>query len=371
MTQLLTFSRQQSFKNCRKAHWYGYELGLRRINDAKALRMGSAFHCGVEKLGKGESLGAACDAVRKCYDRPDVFDEYEWAIELETVLRLVCAYQWRWESHKLEYLAVEQSFELPLLNPETGKRTTSFNLAGKIDGIVRMEDGRIAVKETKLLGDDIGGDSPLWRRLRMDHQISLYIHAARRKGFAAETVLYDVARKPTIAPTEIALTDELGAKIVLDKFGDRVRTERGQYRQTGDAEKGYVLQKRKMTPEEWGDKLSSDIAERPDFYFQRQEVPRLDADIDEYVAELWDIQQTIRDAQKNNKHFRTVSKNTCSYCSYFDLCSGNIQIGKVAPEGFEFLNDPHPELERTNEHSNATSETPATEACTTGSQSYW
>ena len=368
MKQLMTFSRQDCFKSCRRKHYYAYELALRRTTDAKALRMGSNFHQGVETLGKGGTLAEACEAVRAKYDRPDVFDPYEWDIERETVLRLVCAYQWRWESHRLEYLAVEQSFELPLLNPKTGKRTTSFNLAGKIDGIVRMEDGRIAVKETKLFGDDIGQDAPLWRRLRMDQQISLYMHAARRIGFNVDAVLYDVARKPTIGPTSIAVTDELGAKIVLDKHGDRVRTDRGQYRQTGDKEKGYTLQTRQMTPDEWGEKLSSDIAERPDFYFQRQEVPRLEQDLEEYQRELWQIQQDVRDAQKNGLWYRTVSKQTCSFCSYFDLCSGNSPIGNVAPDGFEFLKDLHPELERQNDERSSTTQTTSIESTATTSE---
>jgi radical SAM protein with 4Fe4S-binding SPASM domain len=126
-----------------------------------------------------------------------------------------------------------------------------------------------------------------------------------------------------------------------------------------------------MQPSEWGDKLSSDIAERPDFYFQRQEVPRLEQDLDEYQNELWQIQQDLRDAQKNNLWYRTVSKTSCQYCSYFDLCSGGQPLSKVAPDGFEFVSDCHPELERTNERS--APETPAAETvpATNRQESYW
>lgn len=375
--QLLTHSRQNSFKTCRRQHYLAYELGLRRTTDAKALRMGSAFHNGVEVLGKGGTLEAACEAVRKCYDRPDVFDPYEWDIERETVLRLVCAYQWRWSNHPLEYLAVEQSFELPLLNPETGKATSLFNLAGKIDGIVRMEDTRQAVKETKLFGDDIGPDSELWRRMRIDHQVSLYMTAARRLGYPVETVLYDVARKPTIKPSSIAITDELGAKIVLDSRGERVRTAKGDWRQTGDSDKGYVLQSRPMTADEWGDKLTNDIAERPDYYFQRVEVPRMDQDLSEYESEIWEIQQTIRAAQKSGRWYRTVGKNSCGFCSYFDICASGKTIVADAPppEGFEFVVDLHPELIGENDErpSSSTETAPATtsSAAASGESSYW
>lgn len=371
--QLLTHSRQDCFKTCRRKAFFAYELGLRRTTDAKALRMGSAFHNGVEVLGKGGDIAQACEAIRKYYDRPDVFDPYEWSIELETVLRLVCAYEWRWHSHPLEYLAVEKSFELPLVNPETGKPTSLFNLAGKIDGIVRMEDGRQAVKETKLFGDDIGPDSELWRRMRIDHQVSLYMTAARRLGFPVDTVLYDVARKPTIKPSSIAITDELGAKIVLDADKQRVRTAKGDWRQTGDTDKGYVLQQRQMTADEWGDKLSNDIAERPDFYFQRVEVPRMDQDLSEYESEIWEIQQTIRAAQKSGRWYRTVNKQTCSFCAYFDICASGKTIDPAAPppEGFEFVVDVNPELERTDVHSSTTETAPAETSATVSSQADW
>lgn len=372
MKELLTHSRQDAFKTCRKRHYFAYELGLRRIDDAKALRMGSAFHDGIEQLGNGASLDAACQAVRDRYGAcPVLFDAYGWDIEVETVLRIVCAYQWRWESSELEYVAVEQMFELPLSNPATGKRTTSFNLAGKIDAIVRI-DGRLAVKESKLLGDDIGVDSPLWRRLRIDHQISLYMLAARKLGYPVETVLYDVARKPTIQPSSVPVLDELGAKIVLNERGERVRTERGQWRQTGDKEKGYVLQTRPMTVDEWGDKLTNDISERPDFYFGRVEVPRLDQDLAEYEAELWEIQLAIRDAQKSGHWYRTVNKNTCGYCPYFDVCTSGIKLNGIPPEGFEFVYDRHPELGRmTDGNSDSTETTPAGAATERQPESYW
>lgn len=373
MKELLTHSRQDCFKTCRKRHHFAYELGLRRIDDAKALRMGGAFHEGIERLGKGSDLATACQAVRDKYGPcPVMLDSYEWAIEIETVLRLVCAYQWKWEAGQIEHIAVELQFELPLINPDTGKKTPNWNLAGKIDAIIRMEDGRLAVKESKLLGDDISVESDLWRRLRIDHQISLYMLAARGLGYAVDTVLYDVTRKPTIGPSAVPVLDELGAKIVLNASGQRVMTEKKQWRQTGDKERGYVLQTRPMTVDEWGDKLTADISERPNFYFARVEVARLDQDLDEYKAELWDIQQTIREAQKKNRWYRTVNKQTCSYCPYFQICANAREIGTVAPEGFEFVYDRHPELGRMTDGNSSTAETStAGTTASTEFQSYW
>lgn len=355
MPELLTHSRQASFKECRRKHQLAYEIGLRSTNDSKALRQGSAFHAGVEALGNGKPLADAVEAARSHYLHcPLMFDFYLWEIERETVERLVCAYEWRWATMPLKYLAVELPFHLPLVNPETGKPTPSFDLAGKIDAIVELEDGRLAVKETKLLGDDIGPDSDLWRRMRIDHQISLYIHAARRLGYPCDTVLYDVARKPGIKPEAVPVLDGAGAKIVLDAYGNRVKTKTGVWRQTGSKEDGYILQARPQTPAEWGEKLTADICERPDYYFQRQEVPRLDSDLEEYQQELWEIQRTIREAQKSGHHFRTVSKN-CVFCPYFDsVCHRSVDPNGYPPEGFEFVKDRNPELLGESNDSNST-----------------
>lgn len=351
--QLLTHSSMAAFKECRRKFYYSYQLGLRRIDDSRALRMGSAFHAGIAALNTG-GIQEACNIVRDAYARcPEQFDLYEWQIECETILRLVCAYDWRWSVSPLEYVVTEGAFQIPLTNPATSAPSQIFDLAGKIDGIVRLEDGRLAVKETKTVSEDLSIGSDYWRRLRIDHQISLYIHAARQANYPVDTVLYDVVRKPSISPTAVPLVDENGVKIVLDAAGERVKNKDGKtWRQTSDTEKGFVLQTRPMTVEEWGNKLSEDIAARPDFYFARVEIPRLDQDIEEFRTELWDVQGTIRAAQRGEHWYRTVGRN-CQFCPHFDHCSTGQRIDPSNPPmGFQIVSDIHPELER-NKHAPA------------------
>jgi len=306
--------------------------------------MGSAYHLGIEVLIK-QGLDEAVEAVRNSYLGVSAFDLYDLSCECETVVRLLCGYQWRWEESGISHLEAERGFRLSLTNPATGKVSRLFDLAGKIDGVIQLEDARIAVRECKLLGEDIDPSADLWRRLRIDQQISLYVIAGRRLGYDVATVLYDVTRKPTIKPTAVPVLDELGAKIVLDKYGQRVKTERGLWRQTGDVNQGYVLQTRQPTVDEWGDKLTKDLGERPDHYYARVEIPRLDGDLREFEKELWDVQQTLRDAQTTGRHFRTVSKE-CVFCPYFEPCTtGYDPTRSLVPEGFEFVEDIHPELE--------------------------
>lgn len=345
--QLLTHSRKQSFKVCRKADWFRYELKIRPTVDAKALRMGSAYHAGLEVLALGGTIDMACQEAREAYSEcPEGYEQLWWDYERETVECLLCGYQWRWANEQLEHLAPEKSFTIPLVNPETGKQSINWQDAGKIDGIVKLQDGRLAVRECKLLGDDISMDSDLWRRMRIDPQVSQYIHGARSIGFEVDTVLYDVTRKPTIEPTKVPICDELGCYIVLDANGERVKTKTGTWRTTSDKERGYVRQEREMTPQEWGEKLTNDIVERHDFYYARVEVPRLDADILTYRQESWEIAKTIRDAQLNDRWFRTVSPHTCKFCPYFALCStGDFDPNGVLPEGLTRVTEVHQELE--------------------------
>lgn len=344
--QLLTHSRQQAFKSCRKRHWFAYELALRPIVDAKALRMGSAWHAGLDEWKTSGSADHAIEHVEWYYSQAMLGDNDTEAVALEmaTVKALLVGYIWRWQASPLEVIASEQAFRLPLVNPETGGRSTVFDVAGKIDGVVKLEDRRKAVEEHKLISDDIAVGSDYWQRLQIDHQITLYVYAARQLGHDVATVLYDVARKPTIRPNPVAVVDDLGAKIVLDANGNRVKTEKGLWRQTGSEKDGYTLQTRPMTPDEWSKRLIDDIGERPDFYFSRVEIPRLDSEIDECLAELWDIQQTIRDAQNKCRWYRTVGKDTCSWCPYFGLCASKWTPEAALPEGFQFVSNVNPEL---------------------------
>ncbi len=345
--QLLTHSRGASFKGCRRRHFWEYEVKFRKETDAKPLRMGSAGHDGLDALKIGGSTTDAVLAVRKHYATcPEGVDDYDWAIEQETVECLVFMYEWRWRDAKIVTIATEKSFRLPLTNPATGAATPLFDFAGKIDGWVILEDGRKAIIEHKFISDDLKQDSDFWRRLQLDSQPTGYIWAGRFLDWPAETILYDCIRKPSIKPTPIPLLDLDGLKVVMDGADERVMTNAGKPRQSADKAKGWVLHTRPMTRGEWSTKLIDDITARPEFYYQRREIARLDSDIEEFLFELWDLQKTLREAQRENRWYKTVGRDSCPYCAFFGLCSSRFDpsTGEV-PEGFVKVDNCHPELD--------------------------
>jgi len=352
---VLTNSRLSCAKSCRRKHYFRYELGVRPQSDAVYFRIGGAFHKGVELRRKGLDQDAAILEAVASYETLPGWAKtpeqiHDWMTERETVVSMLAGYFWRWQGDAdqiAETVAAELPFELPIVNPETGKPTTSFRLSGKIDGIVKLKDGRLAIHEIKTTSDDIEPLSDYWKRLRIDHQITTYVYAARKLGYAVETVYYDVAKKPDIRPKQIPLLDDQGFKIVLDAAGQRVMTKDGKKpRETGDTAAGYTLQTRIEEPAEFRERFMEDIEARPDHYFVRQEIPRLDADIEEFEHELWSQQQELRDAQKSGRWYRNTS--SCvgfGKCEYFDVCTNSITITREnPPTGFVAVDDLHPEL---------------------------
>lgn len=356
-SDLLTHSRLTAYRTCPRKHQIAYELGIRRDVDAQPLRMGGAVHLAIDLRCKGSEIAEAIEAAVIGYEVVPNWAETDeqvadWMVERVTVEMLLRGYFDYWENGThfdnvtvVEILESEQAFQLPIRNPDTGATTPTFKFGGKTDQIVKLADGRIAVQENKTTGEDIGPDSDYWKRLRIDPQISGYFRAGQARGFDVATVLYNVIRKPTIRPCQVPLLDENGEKVVVDQEGNRVFKADGKPRQSADSAKGYTLLSRRETPAEYGERLRQDIAERPTFYFARQEIPRIDADLEDFDRELWQLQQQLRESQKSGRWFRNAS--AClgfGRCQYFELCTNGYQPGGNVPDGFTRVDNVHPEL---------------------------
>lgn len=355
-SDLITNSRMTCMKTCLRKHYFAYELGVRRDCGSQPLRMGSALHLGLDALAKGESFEASAAVACRDYDVvPPGFDPFEWAIERETVIRLLHAYSEKYQG--MDVIASELSFSIPLMNPETNTPMRLYRFGGQIDKIVRLSDGRLAVMEHKTTSDDLCHESDYWQRLRVDHQISLYLMAAKALGHDVVTVIYDVIRKPCIRPKQIAALDADGNKIVLDRNGQRVFLKNGKPRQSGDKDLEYDLQSRIETAEEYGQRLTAELTADPDRYFARREIARTEQDIQEFSDEAWQQAQTLRNRElvsdklavagkdPSAAWFRTTTACLHPYrCEYCEVCFSGRDLRTDIPEGFVKLENIHPEL---------------------------
>lgn len=347
--QLLTNSRRNSFGSCHRKHYFEYELAVRPVQDAEALRFGALIHAALEAWllhlweGPDAALREALAAILANAPKAEA-DAYVQAV----ARAMVEGYHDRWHAEATEVLAVEQHFEIPLLNPDTNGQSRTWKLAGKIDGIVRSADGKVRILEHKTTRDQLAADSRYWTKLAIDGQVSGYYMGAKALGYEVEGCLYDVLRKPALRPAQVPVLDEDGVRIVLDANGDRVRTKDGKkWRETGDSSQGYVQQFRTETADELYARLRADIAANPDAYFRRLEVPRLDADLVEYLSDMWAVGREIAEAQ-NSGRWPKNPRSCDSYgtCSYFEVCAGRESIEN--PHVFK-RGETHPELTTTTE----------------------
>jgi len=313
MSNLLTHSRMACFRSCPRKHYLRYELGLSSVVEGAPRRIGSAFHAALDAADKGlevsfESLGMA--------------DEYEIAM-VAAMLDGHSSQQAAAEDG-IEAVESELEFDLPLLNPETGKPTPVWRFCGVIDRIVKLADGRLALMEYKTTSRDFSPGAEYWLNLHMDMQLSLYVIAARALGYDVETVLYDVTRRPGMKP--LRATPAESRKFTKD--GALYANQRAN----------------DETPDEYYDRIIADIDLRPEYYYARIEIARLDQDIADCRAEVWQQQQAIREAQRTKRWYRNPGSCYGMFpCDYLPICL-NRDIETTTPNGFVRVVDVHPEL---------------------------
>ena len=354
-SEILTNSCLNCFKSCRRKFYFAYEKGWRPICEIETLRFGEIIHFGIDAMAKYLTLAEIETEVRSRYEfseselktLPDANNAItKLRYECETAICLLKGYWSAWWESTVQIIQSESVFNLPIINPETGGTSRTFEQGGKRDRLAKLPDGRLALVETKTTSENIEPGSDYRNVLGLNSQICMYFEAYQAEGIDVETTLYDVIKKPSIRPSLVALTDEAGLKIVLDTDGNRVCKKDGEPRQTADTEKGYVLQTREMTPQEWSAKLTADIASRPEFYFQRFEVPLLQTDREQFRTELWEISQDLLACRNKGRWYRNTSscRQWNRLCSYYPLCSGQLSSDNGVPTGFRVADILHEEL---------------------------
>ncbi len=332
MTQILTHSRLATFRSCPRKAYLRYELGLRRDTDEQPMRVGSAFAAAVEASAKGLDVEAA---IAK-----GPLDPYEMAM----VAAMFKAHQdHHAASPKIEHVAAELAFRIPLVNPATGRPTPTWVVGGVIDRIVRLEDGRLALMEYKTTSRSFLPGDDYWMRLHLDMQLSIYLIAARSMGYDIATILYDVTRRPGSPPQK--------ATPVADrKYTAKETTLKdGTKKAAGALYAG--MRERDETADEYAARCYSWLMDNSFDAFARIEIARTDSDLEEAAAEVWAQQRALRECQVEGRWFR--NPDACYQpgmnCVFLGICASRLDQGSPAPEGFTKVEDIHPEIARNTE----------------------
>ncbi len=331
---LLTSSRLRSFQSCPRAHHYRYEVGLAPIAPETGARaLGTATHAGLEAwwLAHMEdapqyALPAAMEAAQQSFPVDDPF-------ALAMLRALVTGYDARWAewARTVEVLGVERAFEIPLRNPVTGASASTWRVAGKIDALARLSDGRVAIIEHKTRSGDAGAGSDYRRKLTLDPQISTYFDGAAALGYVADLCLYDVLVKPAIKP--LLATPEESRRIKKDGTpyaGVRFSDE---------------------TAVEYEARLLASIAADPERYLIHAEIVRSDAEREAHAWALWHSARAIEETRRAARAARDVravpqSPGSCfgtgHRCDFLEVCEGTADARDTSR--FRRLPTVHPEL---------------------------
>jgi hypothetical protein len=389
-----------AFKACPQRYRLSYVEGLRLAQEPQPLRMGTAWHKGLEILAMTTGtqwitpenapggvivtdenrLTLAVELATDVYTQiPDWADPTEWAVEREIVANALAAYHWLYPPEKNEYevVATELRFDLPLVNPETGHPTPTFRRVGVIDRIVRHKgSGRLLIGENKSTSKPIDSGSSYWDRLRKDTQSKFYICAARdlhnhaggipQGGPSISGLLHDVFHKPQISPkkltqaesAEFAKTGEYCGQKFEVQAGTQVETTPGpalwievdgvkvDYELGAEpkAKKDGTVAPRpfalRETPGMFGARLLQDMTQRPEFYFARREVPFTDAELLDFRYQVWALQRTMAEMERTGHWYENEQQCEATFkCAYCPLCYNNVACfdGVTVPPGFKRL----------------------------------
>jgi len=319
--RVVTTSELRANRACARRHRYAYVLRRRPRAVADVLRFGTLWHIGqehwwLESGSPAAKLEAAVTAMRV----QEAYDPYALVMAEE----LMVAYTARWGDSDLRALAVEVPFEAPLVNPETGAASRTFKVGGKIDVIVENAHHETFVMEHKTTGADIEEGSTYWKKVRaLDGQVSTYDAGARTLGYDVKACIYDVVRKPGLRP---------------------LRATPVEARKYTAAGRLYANQReRDETPEEYRLRIREELHEKPERYFARGEIVRLEQDAREHAFDMWQQTRLMREAELSG--FAPRNPDACAQfgtCPYFGVCSGEASIDdetlfRTAPTAHEEL----------------------------------
>lgn len=347
--RFLTASRLKSNRRCQRLHDLRFNKGWRLVGaEDWKLKFGSLVHDALEVYFLARMKGEApLEAVLAFLDEkaaagedPEAKTKVD-AFDLARARAIMIGYHARWDEDEIgEVLGVEVEFHTKLVNPDTNRASQIWDIAGKIDVLVRMKDGRVFIMEHKTSSDDITMGSTYWKLLRMDGQISMYYvggdSLAAELGFERiEGCLYDILGKPQIRPKK-ATAEE-------DRYKKPTKKELEAGLTHGELKKN--AREHDETPEEFFERCLEVIGENPHKFYQRGEVVRFETEVEEHMADVWAQAKIMRDNELKGRAPRDPDACQNKFgrvCDFFDLCTGAASLDDETT--FYRAENVHPEL---------------------------
>lgn len=325
---LLTYSALNTFRNCPRKYKNRYLDNLRPREKADALSLGSVVHSSIElwyRSTNANRLSEVLAFIDEAFENrvTDFVQMNHWHL----ATAMMRGYAKRYEIEEFECIEIEKEFEGEIRNPDTGRQSQTFRIAGKVDGIVRCHDGLYLLEHKTASTVDANYLDKLWT----DTQIALYCHYLRQQGYPIVGVIYNVLLKSRL---------KQGRGETLEEYEVR-RAELAAKNKSG---KSTAKRQMPETDEEFQARLSEWYA-RPDA-FHRETIYLSEDRLAMLQEEVWEITQQFLDARRRGKWLLNTS-NCFSYqrpCEYLAYCQSGFNPN-VAENLYEIAR-PNEELSR-------------------------
>ena len=190
---LLTYSALNTFRNCPRKSKNRYLDNLRPRERAEALSFGSVIHTAIELWYRSPDTESRLPDVLAYID--DAFEnrvvDPNLMVQWHLATAMIRGYAERYATEDFEVVEVEKEFVGEIRNPDTGRQSQTFRIAGKVDGIVRCHDGLYLLEHKTASNVDASYLDKLWT----DTQIALYCYYLRELGYPIVGVIYNVLLK--------------------------------------------------------------------------------------------------------------------------------------------------------------------------------
>lgn len=330
MKSVLTFSAINCFRNCPRKFKLRYVDHLRRPESPEALAFGSVIHGALELWhtlpADSRRLLAALDFLDTQY--PNRAAEAKQKANWHLARAILMGYAERYAHEEFEVLHIEKEFEAEIRNPDTGRPSQTFTMAGKADGIVRLLfDGELYLLEhktaTSLTSDYLD-------RLWTDTQIALYCYYLRQQGFPIVGVIYNVLLKSRIQQRQGETDAEFEAR----------RTALAAKNKSG---KSTAKRQEPESDEQFAARLHEWYAQPEAFH--RERIYLSEDRLAMLQEEVWEITQQYLDARGRGKWLMNTS-NCFSYqrpCEYLPYCQSG--FNPIVRDNLFEVAPPHEELQ--------------------------
>ena len=302
---VLTYSALNTFRNCPRKYKNRYVDNLRPRERPEALSFGSVIHEAIELWYRSQDGLARLQNVLHYIDQAfgnrngDPQQLAGWHL----ATAMMVGYAARYETEEFEVVEVEKEFVGEIRNPESGRLSQTFRMAGKVDAIVSCHDGLYLLEHKTASTVDANYLDKLWT----DTQIALYCYYLRELGYPIVGVIYNVLLKSRLKQSKGETQAEYETR----------KTELAAKNKSG---KSTAKRQLPESDEEFQSRLAQWYS-RPEA-FHREYIYLAEDRLAMLQDEVWEITQQYLDARRRGKWLLNTS-NCFSYqrpCEYLPYC---------------------------------------------------